>query len=55
MPLMHMGVMARDGGNLIMSQEEYEEYMQKEPQGRQFIHKYMMGREFINNIPRYCF
>lgn len=55
MPLMHMGVMARDGGNLILSQEEYNEYISKEPQGEKFIHKYMMGREFINNIPRYCF
>ncbi len=52
---MHMGVMARDGGNLILSKEEYEEYIKKEPQGSKFIHKYMMGREFINNIDRYCF
>lgn len=55
MPKMHMGVMARDGGNLILSQEEYIEYIEKEPQGEKFIHKYMMGKEFINNIPRYCF
>lgn len=52
---MHMGVMARDGGNLILSKEEYEEYIKKEPQGSKFIHQYMMGREFINNIDRYCF
>ena len=52
---MHMGVMARDGGNLILSEEEYQEYIRKEPLGKQWIHRYMMGREFINNIPRYCF
>ena len=55
MPSMHMGSMARDGGHLILSKEEYEEYLAKEPQGRKFIHRYMMGREFINNIDRYCF
>ena len=55
MPPMHMGVMARDGGNLILNEEEYLEYIQKEPQGKQFIRSYMMGKEFINHIPRYCF
>ena len=55
MPIMHMGVMARDGGNLIMDEAEYQEYIEKEPQGAEFIHPYMMGREFLNNIPRYCF
>ena len=55
MPLMHMGVMARDGGHLIMDETEYQEYIKAEPQGVQFIHPYMMGREFLNKIPRYCF
>ena len=55
MPTMHMGVMARDGGNLIMDEVEYQEYIAKEPQGVEFIHPYMMGREFLNSIPRYCF
>ena len=52
---MHMGVMARDGGNLILDKNEYEEYVKKEPNGKKYIHPYMMGREFINNIERYCF
>lgn len=55
MPTMHMGVMARDGGNLIMNEEEYNEYIKAEPQGKVFIHPYMMGKEFLNKIPRYCF
>lgn len=55
MPVMHMGVMARDGGHLILSEEEYLEYIKKEPQGQQFIRPYMMGKEFICNIKRYCF
>ena len=55
MPSMHIGGMARDGGYLILSEEEYVDYIAKEPQGKQFIHPYMMGNELINNIPRYCF
>jgi hypothetical protein len=55
MPLMHMGVMARDGGYLILSGEEYDQYIKEEPQGAQFIRPYMMGREFLNNNRRYCF
>lgn len=55
MPLMHMGVMARDGGNLILDEDEYQDYIQREPLGQQFIQPYMMGREFLNNIKRYCF
>ena len=55
MPLMHMGVMARDGGYLILSGEEYDDYVKQEPNGIQFIHPYMMGREFLNNNRRYCF
>lgn len=55
MPIMHMGVMARDGGNLILSEDEYQDYIKKEPLGKKWIHRFMMGKEFINNIPRYCF
>ncbi len=54
-PSMHMGVMARDGGYLILSEEERLDYCKKEPQGVKFIRPYMMGKEFLNNIPRYCF
>ena len=54
MPLMHMGVMAR-GKDLIMSEIEYLDYIKKEPLGKQWIHRYMMGKELIRNIPRYCF
>ena len=55
MPLMHMWVMARDWWNLILSENEYKEYIKLEPQWEKFIHKYMMWKEFLNNINRYCF
>lgn len=54
-PIMHMGVMARDGGFLLLSDKEYQQYIQDEPQGVKFIRKYLMAKEFIHNIPRYCF
>ena len=52
---MHMGVMARDGTNLIMSEEEFLDYSKNEPQGVKFVKRYMMGRELIRGIKRYCF
>lgn len=55
MPKMHMGVMPRDGGHLILSNSEYLDYVKKEPLGKKWIRFYTMGEEFIKNIPRYCF
>ena len=52
---MHMGVMARDGTNLIMSEDEFSDYAKNEPQGVKFVKRYMMGRELIRGIKRYCF
>ncbi len=43
-----------DGGYLILSQEEKEELIIKEPQAEKYIKRFMMGYEFINNVPRYC-
>lgn len=43
-----------DGGNLILSQVEKDELISKEPQAEKYIKRFMMGYEFINNVPRYC-
>ena len=43
-----------DGGHLILSQEEKDELLSKEPQAEKYIKQFMMGYEFINNVPRYC-
>ena len=43
-----------DGGNLLLSAEEYAELITKEPGAKKWIKRYMMGDEFINNIERYC-
>ena len=43
-----------DGGHLILSQEEYEEIIAKEPKSEKYIKKLIGAAEYINNIPRYC-
>lgn len=53
-PQMVLGSMAKDGGGFILSEEEYKEFTEDEPQSLKYIRRFMMGREFINNIPRYC-
>ena len=49
------GSSPNDDGNLLMTQEEYDIYCQQEPQGKQFIRFFMMGKDFIQRKPRYCF
>ncbi|WP_322203981.1 DNA methyltransferase [Acutalibacter intestini] len=53
-PLMVMGNQAMDGGNLIIENDEYEDFLKKEPSAAPFIKRYMMGYEFINNKKRWC-
>lgn len=49
------GSSPNDDGNLLMSVEEYSEYLKLEPQGEKFIRPFMMGKDFIQRKPRYCF
>ena len=49
------GSSPNDDGNLLLSVEEYEEYSRSEPQGVKFIRPFMMGKDFIQRKPRYCF
>ena len=53
-PPMIFGSMPNDGGNLIIEQDEYAELISKEPLAKNYIRRFMMGEEFINNLPRYC-
>nr|WP_325204520.1 type IIL restriction-modification enzyme MmeI [uncultured Oscillibacter sp.] len=43
-----------DGGHLILSSEERDVLLQNEPLAQKYIKRFMMGYEFINNVPRYC-
>ena len=53
-PAMRAGNMPADKGNLIINAEDYADFIKREPRAARYIKRYMMGREFINNIPRYC-
>ena len=43
-----------DGGFLLLTQEERDELVSKEPKAERWIRPFSMGAEFINGIPRYC-
>lgn len=43
-----------DGGNLLISEEVYEEFVKKEPLAKEFIHPFLGAKEFLNNTKRYC-
>ena len=54
-PEMLRGSQPTDDGNLILSVDEKEEYIKKEPQGEKFLRPFMMGKDFIERKPRWCF
>ena len=43
-----------DGGHLLLSAEEKEELVAKNPAAKKWIRPFVGAREFINKIPRYC-
>ena len=51
---MKFGNQPIDGGHLIMSKEEKEQVLEKEPQIEKFIRRYVGSYEFINGNERYC-
>ncbi|MBS9392065.1 MAG: class I SAM-dependent DNA methyltransferase [Dolichospermum sp. LBC05a] len=53
-PLMRFGSMPRDGGNLIFTETEKEEFIKIEPQAEKWIRPYTGAQEFINGYTRYC-
>ena len=53
-PAIHQGNQATDGGNLIIEADEYDEFIRREPAAKKYIRRFMMGREFVNNLPRWC-
>ncbi len=54
-PPMIRGSSPIDDGNLLLTIEERNEYLEKEPQGEKFLRPFMMGKDFINRKPRWCF
>lgn len=53
-PSIVRGSQATDDGHYLFTPEEKAEFLKKEPQAEKFFKRFMMGREFINNIERWC-
>ena len=53
-PEMVFGNTPIDDGNLIIEADELESFLEAEPNAKQYIHKLVGSREFINGLPRYC-
>ena len=53
-PEMQKGSIPVDGGNLIIEATDYDDFIKKEPQAKQFIKPLVGSEEFINNKKRWC-
>ena len=53
-PQIVRGSQATDDGNYLFTEDERDEFLRGDPAAAQYFKRFMMGREFINNIPRYC-
>lgn len=54
-PSISRGSDAIDDGNLFLSETEKQEVLSVYPNLEKYIRPFLMGKEFLNNIPRYCF
>ena len=53
-PEMTFGNMPLDGGNLLLSKEEYDILLKKEPKAIEFLKPLVSAHEFLNGKTRYC-
>jgi hypothetical protein len=53
-PQMYKGSQPTDGGNLLFTQNEKNEFVSKEPKADRFIKEFISAYEFINGEKRYC-
>lgn len=53
-PEMQVGSCPADGGNLILTEDEYEKLVVNEPKSIKYLHPYIGSEEFINGKTRYC-
>ncbi|HET7116357.1 MAG TPA: type IIL restriction-modification enzyme MmeI, partial [Hanamia sp.] len=53
-PKMQSGSAARDGGFLILTNDEKVSLVNEVPDTLQFLHRFISGDDFINNISRWC-
>ena len=48
------GSQATDNGFYLFTPDEKKEFLKREPRAEKFFRRFMMGKEFINNIERWC-
>ena len=53
-PLISKGSQPTDGGNLIVTADEYADFCAKEPAALQYIKPFLGAEEFLNGKKRYC-
>lgn len=53
-PKMSKGDQPTDGGNLIFTKEELDDFLKEEPKAKPYIKKLIGARDFMHNTPRYC-
>ncbi len=53
-PEMIYGSKPTDGGHLIIEENEYDEFIKRDPNSKQFIKRMVGAEDYINNKLRYC-
>lgn len=53
LPTVTMGSMPRDGGHLTVGPDEYAE-VAADPVAAKYLRRFIMGKELINDLPRWC-
>lgn len=53
-PRMQSGSAARDGGHLILTNQEKEEIESTEPNSTPYFNRFISGDDIINNVVRWC-
>lgn len=53
-PSIVRGSQATDNGYYLFTPEEKDEFLRHEPHSEKYFRRFMMGKEFINNIERWC-
>ena len=53
-PPMIVGSCPTDGGNFLLTANERDDLIKREPAAKKWIRRYVGSNEFINNIMRYC-
>lgn len=54
LPEMTFGEMPRDGGGLILSPEDREDFLKETPEAAEFVVKFVGSEEVVNGLDRYC-